>query len=140
MPASGDRVTVHYTGTLDDGSTFDSSRDRDPLDFEMGSGQLISGFERAVEPLSVGESITFRLEPGDAYGEIREDLVFEVPAANAPDGLTVGDSVQLATGQPATVMEVSDTLVQVNANHPLAGQALTFSVELMSVVSEGNGK
>jgi FKBP-type peptidyl-prolyl cis-trans isomerase 2 len=138
MPAAGDRVTVHYTGTLDDGSKFDSSRDRHPLEFEMGADQVIPGFERAVDLLSVGESATFHLEPGDAYGEPREDLVFEVRVANAPNGLAVGDSVQLATGQSATVTAVSDATVQVDANHPLAGQALTFSVELMSVVSEGN--
>ena len=139
MPVSGDRVTVHYTGTLDDGSEFDSSRDGDPLDFEIGAGNVIPGFERAVATLSVGESTTFRLDPDDAYGEPRDDLVFEVPITNAPDGLTAGDSVQLATGQPATVIAVSEATVQVDANHPLAGQALTFAVELMSVVSEGNG-
>jgi FKBP-type peptidyl-prolyl cis-trans isomerase 2 len=138
MPASGDRVTVHYTGMLDDGSEFDSSRDGDPLEFEMGAGHVIPGFEQAVEHLSVDESATFRLEPGDAYGETRDDLVFDVPTANAPDGLTVGDSVQLATGQPAIVLNVSEATVQVDANHPLAGQALTFTVELVSVVSEGN--
>jgi len=137
MPVSGDRVTVHYTGTLDDGSEFDSSQGRDPLEFEVGAAQVIPGFEQAVEALSVGESTTFRLEPGDAYGEARDDLVFDVPQANAPDGLTVGDSVQLATGQPATVLDVSAQTVKIDANHPLAGQALTFSVELMSVVSEG---
>ncbi|HSR44874.1 MAG TPA: FKBP-type peptidyl-prolyl cis-trans isomerase [Acidimicrobiia bacterium] len=138
MPVSGDRVTVHYTGTLDDGSEFDSSRDRDPLEFEVGAGQVIPGFDQAVEALSVGESSTFRLEPGEAYGDMRDDLVFDVPLANAPDGLTVGDSVQLATGQPATVIAVSAETVKVDANHPLAGQALTFAVELVSVVSEGN--
>ena len=138
MPVSGDRVTVHYTGTLDDGSEFDSSRHRDPLEFEVGAGQVIPGFDQAVEALSVGESSTFRLEPGEAYGDMRDDLVFDVPLANAPDGLTVGDSVQLATGQPATVIAVSAETVKVDANHPLAGQALTFAVELVSVVSEGN--
>ena len=137
MPVSGDRVTVHYTGTLDDGSEFDSSQGRDPLEFEVGAAQVIPGFEQAVEVLSVGESTTFRLEPGDAYGEARDDLVFDVPQANAPDGLTVGDSVQLATGQPATVLDVSAQTVKIDATHPRAGQALTFSVELMSVVSEG---
>ena len=106
MPVSGDRVTVHYTGTLDDGSEFDSSRDGDPLDFEIGAGNVIPGFERAVTPLSVGESTTFRLDPDDAYGEPRDDLVFEVPITNAPDGHTAGDSVQLATGQPATVIAI----------------------------------
>ena len=137
MPVSGDRVMVHYTGTLDDGSEFDSSRGREPLEFELGAGQVISGFESAVGPLSFGDSTTFRLEPGDAYGEIQDDLVFAVPIANSPEGLAVGDSVQLATGQPATVISTSGETVQVDANHPLAGQALTFSVELVSVVSEG---
>lgn len=138
MPVSGDRVMVHYTGTLDDGSEFDSSHGRDPLEFEVGAAQVIPGFEQAVEALSVGESTTFRLEPGDAYGESRDDLVFDVPQANAPDGLSVGDSVQLATGQPAKVLAVSAQTVKIDANHPLAGQALNFSVELMSVVSEGH--
>lgn len=138
MPVPGDQVSVHYTGTLDDGSEFDSSRGGDPLEFEIGTGTVISGFERAVAELSVGESATFRLEPEEAYGEPRHDLVFEVPKGNAPDGLEIGDAVQLATGQPATVIDVTDAVVQVDANHPLAGQALTFEVELMSVESEGN--
>ena len=94
MPVSGDRVMVHYTGTLDDGSEFDSSRRREPLEFELGAGQVISGFESAVGPLSVGDSTTFRLEPSDAYGEIQDDLVFAVPIANSPEGLAVGDSVE----------------------------------------------
>lgn len=140
MPNPGDRVAIHYTGTLDNGTEFDSSRGGDPLEFEMGAEQVIPGFEKAVGGLSIGETSTFRLEPGNAYGEVRDDLLFDVPQANAPDGLSAGDMVQLSTGQPATVLEVTEETVKIDANHPLAGQALTFEVELVSVASEGNSQ
>lgn len=130
--ADGDTVSVHYTGTLDDGSQFDSSAGRDPLEFEVGSGQVISGFDQAVRGLSVGESRTVRMEAADAYGEVREDLVVQVPADRAPDGLTVGDQVA-AGGMPATVVAMDDETVTIDANHQLAGKALTFDVELVSI-------
>ncbi|MCL4166869.1 UNVERIFIED_CONTAM: hypothetical protein GTU68_055668 [Idotea baltica] len=127
----GDTVSVHYTGTLDDGSQFDSSAGRDPLQFTVGSGQVISGFDEAVRGLSIGESKKARMEAADAYGEHRADMIITVPADQAPEGLNVGDQVS-AGGQPATVVEISDDGVTIDANHQLAGQALTFDVELVS--------
>ena len=121
----GDSVTVHYHGTLDSGEVFDSSRERSPLPFVVGAGQVIAGFDAAVRGLAVGESVTVRLDPADAYGERRDDLVVTVPAEQAPAGLTVGDVVQVG-GASGIVTEVTSEFVRVDANHRLAGQALTF--------------
>jgi len=133
MPQPGDHVKVHYTGTLDDGTQFDSSRGREPLGFEVGAGQLIPGFEAAVVSLTVGDSTTFRIEPAEAYGEIEEERVVRLPIEVAPDGLDVDQRIQLANGVQGVVTEVSDEGVVVDTNHPLAGQALTFEVELLAV-------
>lgn len=129
----GDSVAVHYRGTLDDGTEFDSSEGRDPLTFVVGSGQVIAGFDDAVRGLAVGESRTVRIEPGDAYGEYSEEAVIEFPADSAPEGLEVGDSVSFGNGGQGTVIEVSDEFVTIDANHPLAGEALTFEIELVSI-------
>jgi peptidylprolyl isomerase len=130
---NGDRVSVHYQGTLDSGKVFDSSRERDPLEFVVGSGMVIPGFEQAVGSLMVGETVTVRLEIEDAYGERDESLVFDLPAAGSPDGLREGDQVMLDGDRPAVVTEVTDSIVKADANHLLAGQALTFEIELVSV-------
>lgn len=127
----GDTVAVHYTGTLDDGSQFDSSAGREPLEFTVGSGQVISGFDEAVRGLAIGEAKKARMEATDAYGEHRADMIITVPAEQAPEGLEVGDQVA-AGGQPATVVSIDDDTVTIDANHQLAGQALTFEVELVS--------
>ncbi len=129
----GDSVKVHYTGTLDDGSEFDSSRGRDPLSFVVGSGQVISGFDDAVRGLAEGESRTVRIEPAQAYGEPDPNLILEFPATDAPEGLAVGDSVTLSNGAPGVVVEVTEDIVRIDANHRLAGEALTFAVELVSI-------
>ncbi len=129
----GDTVEVHYTGTLDDGSEFDSSSGRAPLTFVVGSGQVISGFDDAVRGLAVGETRTVRIEPENAYGEVDPTRVLEVPIDQAPEGLAAGDPVTLTNGQQAVVLEVTDEVVRIDANHPLAGQALTFEVELVSI-------
>ena len=132
-PVPGDRVAVHYTGRLDDGTEFDSSRGGAPLDFEVGSGQIIPGFEDAVRRLEIGASATVRLEPTDAYGERDPDLVVSVPLEAAPDDLAVGDPVLLGDGVPAVVVDMTPDAVHVDANHPLAGRALTFDIELVSI-------
>ncbi len=135
----GDTVAVHYTGTLDDGEVFDSSRERDPLEFTVGSGQVIPGFDRAVEGLEVGKIREVRLDPDEAYGQAREDLVVQVPADQFPAGVEpeVGRQVQVqvAPGQArvATIREVGDDSVRLDLNHPLAGHALTFAVELVEI-------
>lgn len=135
----GDTVAVHYTGKLNDGEVFDSSRERDPLEFEIGSGQVIPGFDQAVEGLEVGESREVRLDPEQGYGEPREDLVVDVdksqfPAEAEPEtGQQV--QVQVAPGQNrvATIAEIKDESITLDLNHPLAGKTLTFDVELVDI-------
>jgi len=133
MPGSGDRVSVHYTGRLEDGTEFDSSRGGEPLTFEIGAGMIIPGFEEAVKSLAVGGTSTVTLPPEEAYGQPDPALVIDVPAAQAPAGLTVGDRVALGDGTPATVVETTPDRVRVDANHPLAGQTLVFDLELVAV-------
>ena len=138
-PQDGDTVYVHYTGTLNDGSVFDSSRDGDPLGFTLGSGQVIPGFEAAVRGLEPGQSTTISIPPDDAYGAYRDDLLIEVQREQMPPGLDpeVGHQLQLTLdgGQqiPVAVTEVSDASVKLDANHPLAGKTLNFDVELVKV-------
>ena len=129
----GDTVHVHYHGTLDDGEVFDSSRGGTPFEFTVGVGDVIVGFDDAVRGLALGESVTVTLPPAQAYGERSEDLVFELDAAAAPEGLEVGDRVRLANGSAATVLEITESLVQVDANHALAGKTLTFEIELVAI-------
>lgn len=133
VASDGDTVAVHYRGTLDDGTEFDSSAGRDPLPFVVGSGQVIAGFDDAVRGLAVGESRTVRIEPEDAYGEYTEEAIIDFPADSAPEGLQVGDAVSFANGGQGTVLEITDEFVKIDANHPLAGQALTFEIELVSI-------
>ena len=130
--AAGDVVHVHYTGRLDSGEVFDSSQGREPLSFAVGSGQVIPGFEAAVDGLAVGSSVTVRIDADDAYGERQEQMILTVPAEQAPPGLTAGQAVMLGD-QPATIVEVDEQAVVVDANHPLAGQALTFDIELVDI-------
>ncbi|HUE76363.1 MAG TPA: peptidylprolyl isomerase [Longimicrobiales bacterium] len=137
----GDTVTVHYTGKLDTGDVFDSSRERDPLEFTVGEGQVIPGFDRAVEGLAVGESREVRLEPNEAYGQPREDLVVDVPRSQFPPERTpeVGQQVQVQVApdqnRVATIAEVGDEAIKLDLNHPLAGKPLTFEVELVEIAS-----
>jgi len=128
----GDTVSVHYRGTLDDGSEFDSSAGRDPLQFTVGSGQVIPGFDNAVVGMAIGDKKEVRMEPGDAYGERTDERVIAVPKEQAPEGLEVGQQVMLGQA-PATVVEITDDTVTVDANHPLDGQALTFEIELVGI-------
>jgi FKBP-type peptidyl-prolyl cis-trans isomerase 2 len=132
--STGDTVAVHYTGRLDNGEVFDSSRGREPLSFTVGEGAIIPGFEAGVSGLQVGESRAVRVEPADGYGERRDDLVVQVDKARAPEGLSPNDRVRIGD-QPAVVTEVTDDHVVVDANHPLAGQALNFEVEVVEIAS-----
>lgn len=137
--AQGDTVTVHYTGTLDSGDVFDSSRGREPLEFQIGAGQVIPGFDRAVEGLEVGESREVRIEPDEAYGKPQDHLVIDVPPEQFPDDVepAVGQQiqVQVAPGEQhvARIADVKDDAVRLDLNHPLAGESLTFDVELVSI-------
>ena len=130
----GDTVEVHYVGTLDDGSQFDSSRDRGtPFSFTVGTGQVISGFDTAVRGAQVGDTNTVRMEVADAYGEWSDENVLELPYDPSQGELSVGDTVTMNTGQAAEVLEVSATTVKLDVNHPLAGEALTFEIEVLGI-------
>ncbi|WP_213684035.1 peptidylprolyl isomerase [Roseicyclus sp.] len=136
---AGCTVSIHYTGTLDDGSTFDSSEGRDPLTFQMGEGQIIQGLEAALEGMAVGETKTVTIPAEQAYGPRHAEAVQEVPREMIPDHipLDLGTSLQLQTPNgsmmPVTVTAVTDEAVTLDANHPLAGQALTFAVEVVEI-------
>lgn len=137
--SNGNTVKVHYTGTLDDGTVFDSSRDHEPLEFTMGEGQLIPGFEAAVMGLSAGESTKVTIPPAEAYGESSEDMVLTVERAAIPEHITpeVGMVLQLENEHglmEVTVTEITDANVTLDANHPLAGEALTFEIEVLEIL------
>lgn len=130
----GDAVLVHYTGYLDDGTQFDSSRQRnDPLSFVLGAGSVIRGFDNAVRGMSVGESVRARIEAKNAYGERREDLVIKMSTASIPDSVDVrkGLKLPLSNGMMGLVVDVDDKEVTLDVNHELAGKALTFEMELV---------
>jgi peptidylprolyl isomerase len=136
---SGDTVKIHYTGTLDDGTQFDSSDGRDPLQFTIGTGQVIPGFDKAVEGMAVGESKTVNIPAEDAYGPRQEQMVQDVPRTALPDNLDPVEGMALqAKGQDGqvinlTVTSVADDSITVDGNHPLAGQALNFDIELVDI-------
>jgi len=135
-----DTVRVHYTGTLDDGTVFDSSRKREPLEFTMGQGQLIPGFEKAVEGMKVGDSAVVTIPANEAYGELQQEMIVEVDRARFPADISPEIGMQLQVQQPdgrpmsVTIREVSELTVTLDANHPLAGQALTFDIELVEIL------
>ncbi len=132
--ADGDVVDVHYVGTLDDGSQFDSSRDRGtPFTFSVGTGQVIPGFDDAVRGGRVGDVRTVRIEPADAYGEWSEANIIEVPFNPEQGDVQPGDEVFLTNGQQAIILEVTEETVTLDANHPLAGEALTFEIEILAI-------
>jgi len=137
--AQGDTVRLHYPGRLDDGTVFDTSEGREPLEFTLGSGQVIPGFEKAVEGMEAGEEKTFTIPADEAYGPHQEDLVLKVPREHLPEGLEpqVGQMLQMQTadGQvfQVKVMEVAEDHMVLDANHPLAGQDLTFDIEVVDV-------
>jgi peptidylprolyl isomerase len=136
---SGDTVSVHYTGMLADGTVFDSSQNREPLVFTIGSGQVIPGFEQAVIGMQPGETRETKIPSDQAYGEHNDDLVFDVDRDQLPDDLSpsVGDQYQMRQpdGQTVivTVQDVTPEQVTFDANHPLAGEDLTFDIELVSI-------
>ncbi len=135
----GDTVHVHYTGRLDDGTVFDASEGRDPLAFTLGQGQVIEGFEQAVDGMAVGTAKTVRIPPDEAYGTHRDDLLIEVPREGLPEEMAVEVGMQLQLRRedggalPVTVAETGDASITLDANHPLAGQALTFELQLVAI-------
>lgn len=135
----GDQVQVHYRGTLEDGSEFDSSKGREPLGFTVGSGQVIGGFDEAVVGMTIGDSKEIAIEADNAYGPRREDLINEVEREQIPDHLELAEGLQLQATRPGegpvvlTVVSFDETTVTLDANHPLAGKDLRFEIELVAI-------
>lgn len=138
-PKPGDTVRVHYTGTLEDGTTFDSSQGREPLEFQVGESQVIPGFDAAVSQLEVGESTKVTIPAADAYGEHHEQGIQEIPLDAFPEKPEVGWMIELnapdGSTLPATVTVVGNESATIDLNHPLAGKDLTFELELVEVTS-----
>lgn len=138
---SGDTVKVHYHGKLTDGTTFDSSEGREPLEFKVGTGQVIKGFDDGVTGMEVGQKKTITIPVDDAYGPKDDNMVVEFPKSNFPDDLQPEIGMQLnmtnGSGQviPVTIVEILDESIILDANHPLAGQELVFDLELMNISS-----
>lgn len=130
---AGDSVLVHYRGTLDDGTEFDSSMGREPLGFVIDSGMMIPGFNDAVRGMELGETITIRLEPGEAYGEKNKNRIFTVPKKNVPEGTSVNQQLVSADGRSVIVVKIEGETVTLDANHKLAGESLTFEIELVEI-------
>lgn len=136
---SGDTVKIHYSGTLSDGTPFDSSEGREPIEFAVGAGQVIPGFEKAVEGMAVGESKSVTIPPEDAYGPHQEQLVQEVPNSVLPPDLApeVGMQLQGTNGDGQTmhfvVTDVKEESLTLDGNHPLAGRELNFDIQLVAI-------
>lgn len=139
MIENGQKVKIHYTGTLDDGTKFDSSVGRDPLEFEMGAGMVIPGFEKGVADMAVGEKKTIHIPSVEAYGEVRTEMIMQFERSQLPEGLEpeVGMDLQMQGPQgqaiPVQITDVAETTITIDANHPLAGQNLNFELELVEI-------
>ena len=136
----GDTVKIHYTGRLQDGTVFDSSSDREPLQFSIGSGQVIPGFEEAVTGMTIGEKKTAQIPCNKAYGERNPSMVMVVDKKHVPPEIDPEVGQRLQVGSPdgqllaVTIVEVSDENITLDANPPLAGEDLTFDIELVEIV------
>jgi peptidylprolyl isomerase len=139
MAKKGDKVKVHYTGKLNDGAVFDSSEGREPLEFTLGEGSMIRGFENAVYGMEVGQSKTVTIPSLEAYGPHKDGLVMTFDRTQLPPGMSprVGDQLQMQTpsggAAVVTVSAASEKNITVDANHPLAGKDLTFEIRLVEV-------
>lgn len=137
---SGDTIKVHYHGRLTDGTTFDSSEGREPLEFEVGSGMVIKGFDDGVTGMAVGEKKTINIPVDFAYGPKNPEMIIEFPRNQFPEGMVPEQGMRLnlnnAEGQvfPVVIAEVKDDVVILDANHPLAGEDLIFDLELVEIV------
>ena len=137
MIEKGNVVSVHYVGKFTDGDVFDTSEGREPLQFQVGSGQIIPGFESAILGKIVGDKVTTTIRPEDGYGLVREDLVVSVPADKMPGTVEVGQTLEASgdDGQVAHVVvtEITEETVTIDGNHPLAGKELIFDIEVVSI-------
>lgn len=148
MPVeNGDKILVHYTGTLEDGTVFDSSEKHGkPLECEVGQGMLIKGFEQALLGMNEGEEKEIKLTPTEAYGDHNPELIKPVPKAQLPQGQEIKEGMillmQLPTGQqvPTKIAEVGETEVKIDMNHPLAGKTLIFKLKLEKITAKGEAE
>ncbi|WP_341835185.1 peptidylprolyl isomerase [Chitinophaga pollutisoli] len=137
---TGDTVRVHYHGRLQNGNTFDSSEGRDPLEFKVGAGMVIRGFDNGVLDMKPGDKRTLNIAVEEAYGPKSEELIMEFPKANIPADLNpqVGMDLQMSNPQgqvfPVKVVAITDEFITLDANHPLAGEPLIFDIELVEIV------
>jgi len=136
MIETGKTVKVHYTGKLNDGSVFDSSEGREPLEFQVGTGQVIPGFDAAIQEMEIGSSKTITIPSEEAYGEVRQEMIALIPHEQFPDELNpeVGQTLQLKTPEgalPVRVTDVKDNGVVIDGNHPLAGKDLIFDLTVV---------
>ena len=142
---SGDKVKVHYTGKLDDGTVFDSSAGQDPLEFELGRGQAISGFDDAVMGMEPGQTKEVSISPDKAYGEHRKELIIKVDKTKLPAGMEIKIGQRLSANHSASDLKINFTVVEIegntltlDANHHLAGKNLVFIIELLEITSGKN--
>lgn len=136
----GDKVKVEYTGTLDDGKVFDSSEGKQPIEFEVGAGRVIPGFDKAVVGMEKEQEKEISIKPEDAYGNSREELKQDIPRTSLPQGQEpkVGMGLMLNSPQgkiPARITNVTDENVTIDLNHPLAGKNLNFKIKIADIVS-----
>jgi len=135
----GDMVKVHYTGRLENGMVFDSSKDRQPIEFTIGSGNVIPGFEKGIIGMEIGETKTITIPPEEGYGPRREELIVDVKRSDFPENITPAIGQQLQIRQPSgnfisvTITDMNEDVVTLDANHPLAGSTLVFDVELIEI-------
>ncbi len=143
MVKVGDIVSLHYKGTLNDGTIFDSSEGREPLEFEVGSGMVIKGFDDGVMGMAIGEKKDIHIGVEEAYGPSNEEMIFKFDKAGIPNDvpLEIGGTLNMHDGQqaiPVVIREIADDHVLMDANHPLAGQELNFALELVSINDGSN--
>ncbi|MFY7879818.1 MAG: FKBP-type peptidyl-prolyl cis-trans isomerase [Lacibacter sp.] len=140
---NGDTVRVHYTGKLTTGELFDSSEGREPLEFEVGAGMMIKGFDAAVVGMALGDKKTVNIVPEEAYGERNDQMIIDFPRSNFPDDMTPEIGMQLMmnnnAGQqfPVTIVDVREDVVVLDANHQLAGKELVFDIEIVGIDAKG---
>ena len=141
---SGDKIKVHYHGKLGTGETFDSSEGRDPLEFEVGTGMVIKGFDDGVTGMTVGEKKTVTIPSEEAYGPVNPEMILEMPKDRFPKDIELENGMPLMMsdqqGQQfqVKIVEIKEEAVMLDANHPLAGQDLTFDLELVEIVGGGS--
>ncbi|HLT07174.1 MAG TPA: peptidylprolyl isomerase [Cyclobacteriaceae bacterium] len=139
VASKGNKVKVHYTGKLNDGTVFDSSENREPLEFVLGDGNMIKGFDAAVHGMELGSNISVVIPSEEAYGEKRADMMIDIPMDQVPAdikpevGMDLSIQNQMGQPMPVKVVYVDDQKITLDANHPLAGQDLTFDITLVEI-------